>query len=364
MEKSFLGANSPTGFFSYYSDLQEDTRIQSLFIIKGGSGCGKSTFMKKLASAAEARGVQTERILCSSDPESLDGLIVPQAGMAFVDGTAPHVCEPLFCGARARYLDFSPCYHARLAEHYDTLKKIKKKNQACYPHATALLSAAVCLERELQDMAGAAAEQQAADFAERLLAEEQLAGEGTPPMRKRFLSAFTPEGVQCRYETLRAQYDRVYILHDPYALTGRILPFILERLGREAGTAFVGYSPMRPREPEQILLPERRIAIVRSAQQTPYRGEASAVLDLDACIAERLSDEERRRLAFLSCTVNALQGEAIHHLQEAKRHHDALEKICGEYVDFSAVDALTEQYCHVLTDALAERENEKEHESL
>ena len=42
----------------------------------------------------EQAGLETEYILCSGDPDSLDGLVLPQLGVAIVDGTAPTWWRP------------------------------------------------------------------------------------------------------------------------------------------------------------------------------------------------------------------------------------------------------------------------------
>ena len=42
----FLGANSEEGFFSLYDQLLGG-RLDDLMILKGGPGCGKSTFIYK-----------------------------------------------------------------------------------------------------------------------------------------------------------------------------------------------------------------------------------------------------------------------------------------------------------------------------
>ena len=68
----FLGANTAEGFFSRFDQLHPGIRIRKNVIIKGGPGCGKSTFMKTLCGCAEALG------------------FIPALGLAFVDGTAPH----------------------------------------------------------------------------------------------------------------------------------------------------------------------------------------------------------------------------------------------------------------------------------
>ena len=88
----FLGANSPTGFYSLYDQLLPLERTRAVYILKGGPGCGKSTLMRKIGARAEKAGLQTEYILCSGDPDSLDAVILPT--VAVVDGTAPHGVVP------------------------------------------------------------------------------------------------------------------------------------------------------------------------------------------------------------------------------------------------------------------------------
>ena len=91
----FLGGNTPLGFHSLYHQLSDPARFQALYIIKGGPGSGKSTLMRRVGRHAQAAGLNTEEVLCSGDPDSLDALILPQLGAALVDGTAPQGVVPL-----------------------------------------------------------------------------------------------------------------------------------------------------------------------------------------------------------------------------------------------------------------------------
>ena len=91
----FLGANSPAGFYSLYDHLLPPERARAIYILKGGPGCGKSTLMRKIGAWAEESGLETEYILCSGDPDSLDAVVFPDKAAAIVDGTAPHVVVSL-----------------------------------------------------------------------------------------------------------------------------------------------------------------------------------------------------------------------------------------------------------------------------
>ena len=83
----YLGANSPTGFYSLYSELLPPETASVIYILKGGPGCGKSTLMRQVM---EEKGASVEYIACSGDPDSLDAVVFPALNTAIVDGTAPH----------------------------------------------------------------------------------------------------------------------------------------------------------------------------------------------------------------------------------------------------------------------------------
>ena len=85
----FLGSNSPQGFVSRFDQLSDPTLGWRTFIIKGGPGTGKSTLMKKAASAMQDICPNLEYIHCSSDVDSLDAVIFPQLRVSIADGTAP-----------------------------------------------------------------------------------------------------------------------------------------------------------------------------------------------------------------------------------------------------------------------------------
>ena len=111
----FLGANSEEGFFSLYDQLLGG-RLDDLMILKGGPGCGKSTFMRRVGAAMERAGERIVYINCSGDPDSLDGAIFLDRNAAIVDGTSPHVLEPTYAVASERYVDLTRFYDVDAAK--------------------------------------------------------------------------------------------------------------------------------------------------------------------------------------------------------------------------------------------------------
>ena len=68
--KYFLAANSCRGFVSEFESNCDQNF--STYIIKGGPGTGKSSFMKRVAEKSNETAILCP---CSSDPESLDAVI-------------------------------------------------------------------------------------------------------------------------------------------------------------------------------------------------------------------------------------------------------------------------------------------------
>lgn len=86
----FPGGNTSLGFYSFYDNILFQEEATRIICIKGGPGVGKSTFMRKIGYTMLEKGYDIEFMHCSSDNNSLDGVVIPAIGVALLDGTAPH----------------------------------------------------------------------------------------------------------------------------------------------------------------------------------------------------------------------------------------------------------------------------------
>ncbi len=134
----FLGANTYGGFCSLYREYVFSGGIERLYILKGGAGCGKSTFLRAVADKLSAAGRAVRLIYCSGDPDSLDGIDIPEFKTAVFDGTAPHVLEPEYAGERDFYIDLSRFYKKSTSG----LKELTDGCRAKYGRAYSFLAAA------------------------------------------------------------------------------------------------------------------------------------------------------------------------------------------------------------------------------
>lgn len=88
----FFGAATDKGVDNYIDNLTEG--LSKRIIIKGRSGSGKSTMLRKIVAQATEKGYDSEVYHCGFDPNSLDMVILPELSFAILDGTAPHVIDP------------------------------------------------------------------------------------------------------------------------------------------------------------------------------------------------------------------------------------------------------------------------------
>ncbi len=339
LETYYLGANTPLGFRSEYDGLQADPRIRRLRILKGGSGCGKSTLMKALARRAEAQGYRTERILCSSDPDSLDGLVIPALRTAVVDGTAPHVVEPSLCGCGANYVNLGSCYREEvLSARADELRAVKAANAACYGPAYAALRAAgaVCgYLRSLTPIPGKTAQ---SAILGRLRVLCPAEGEGAGFVRRVFLSAVTPKGLP----VLPAAGFRTVLLEDPLCQGGPLFSRLAEALRRDGFDLILAMDPMEPEVPAGILAEGCGLAFLRSTPLFPAAEAASDGQEAISFVDRDAPDEAAVKSARSAVgQLRALAGQAVLHLRRAKEYHDRLEALCRPAVDFGKVDRIT-----------------------
>ena len=134
----FAASNSEKGFTSYYKECFDTARIGYLYAIKGGPGTGKSRFMREVAQYAQQRGWSAELIYCSSDADSLDGVILTKEGdgIALLDATAPHVYEPTLPGVREELINLGAFWDRQKLQAYgEEIALLNRQKSRAYRNA-------------------------------------------------------------------------------------------------------------------------------------------------------------------------------------------------------------------------------------
>ena len=146
----FAASNSYDGFVSYFDEIFSPKKYEKIYILKGGPGTGKSNFIKNVLEKFKSQEITAEGILCSSDPNSFDGLILERNSkkIAIIDGTSPHATEPLYPGAVEKIINLGDSWNELLLKNNtQKIKELCDSKKTYYKNAYQYLSVAKICKR-------------------------------------------------------------------------------------------------------------------------------------------------------------------------------------------------------------------------
>lgn len=349
--QSFAASNSAEGFVNYYGEIFTDQRVDRLHIIKGGPGTGKSHFMKETARRARSYGYSVIEYYCSSDPLSLDGLLLERGDaptVGLLDGTAPHVREPVLPGAREELINLGAFWDpAKLIGQRNVIRDLGAAKSAAYRRAYRALAAAgemdALAELLLEDCVDA---EGLARLAGRML-KDQPKGDGFQrEIALRRAVSMTGRHTLHSYEAA-AEGCTLILPDNRYGLGYRLMDALLT-CSREKGLRVcVSPHPVYPRKTDGLLYPETGLCILLGDAVVPD-GTPTRTLSLrryaDPEALRRVRGELRHTIALRE----SLTDQALTHLASAAVHHFELERIYAKAMSFADKEAYTERFLEKL----------------
>ena len=341
----YPGGNTATGFFSYFDQLLPFDQAKRIYVLKGGPGVGKSTFMRKIATHLMDRGISVEHIHCASDNDSLDGVLAPDIGLLFVDGTAPHIVDPKWPGAVDGIINLGECLNEEgLSAYKDEIGALFSKITGWFNSAYRYLSAADCIRSDSMAIVASLIDMIGLQKITEQIMEKFLPcqTESNPAYeRKLFATAITPGGLISELPSLHAAH-----LVSLSGIWTAPTDYILTRLRDEAlrrGIKVEGYyCALNPKRLEHIFIPALDTLFFTS---NPYHGADTAVeycFDLDACTFVPTVSEQQLLLRN-EALFSQLLGHAIDALGLAKAEHDTLEQYYVRHMDFKKADEMLQK---------------------
>lgn len=334
----FLGANSRYGFRSLYDNFCPGEEGCFLHVIKGGPGCGKSSFMRRIGAAAEKEGLNVEYILCSGDPDSLDGVYIPSLRTGYVDGTAPHVLDAVYPGCRAMYLDLGRFYDSdALRGEAENIMEIHKRYKAHYSAAYAAIAAgAASLPRCLPGITDKSDLEKLKKKAESFARREFIGKGANTPVRQRFAEAFSCKGQIFLAHSVSAICSRICLLDNDLGLGHIFLRQLLPHAQERGLELTVCPDCLDPELISAIILPQLSLALVCSGQGREGM-ELYRHMHLDNLVFGRHPVQLKPRMRRLKRISRDCLAHASNILDSAKAAHDELEAVYNPHVDFDGV---------------------------
>ena len=333
----FLGSNSEHGFHSLYDGFVSGEG-GFLRVIKGGPGTGKSSFMRAVANAAKKAGHDVEYVICSGDPDSLDGIYIPELRVGYADGTSPHVMDPGVFAADGDYLNIGEHCAAVSGAAREEVTALTEGYQAHYQRAYELLHAAARVSPSLTlayatNEARAAARARASGIAARELPRDKTA---SGPIKYRFLGGLTCRGRVLLRDTLSELCPRLFLLDNRLGLGFEFNAVIAAKARERSLEAVICPHWLCPEKIEAVLFPSIGTAWAAVDPLAKYP-EQHRRLHLDRMAGAEEMNSVRAYLREDEKLEERLLTRAGQCLAAAKAVHDELEAAYHPYVDFDAL---------------------------
>jgi len=342
----FLGGNTYKGFHSFFNYIINKEDANRVLCIKGGPGTGKSYLMKKVATHFLNKGYSIEYNHCSSDEKSLDGIVIPELKVAMLDGTSPHMTDPIYPGAVDEIINMG------IALNNDALSLKKKELISVYKEisnnfqrAYKFLSAAKPIHDDWSRLNSVAL-----DYSKMITISESLKEEvfnkhkiGFGDERHIFATAFTPSGIITFTEDLVAGFKHKFILNGGPGFSKTKILQELGKLAQKKGY-FVEYlhDPFNPERIEHILIPEISTSIVTENEISRCSLQGKTYNIEDFCNYSTLQ-KNKEELEYSKSIFYELTDKALKLISNAHRIHDDLEAYYIKALDFNMLNNIYDE---------------------
>lgn len=338
----FPGGNTSKGFYSLYRYILGQDEARRIICIKGGPGTGKSSLMKNISKHFADKGFDIEHHHCSSDNNSLDGVVVKGLNVAILDGTSPHVVDPITPGAVDEVLNMGDCWNEEgFKKDKQNIIELNREIGKTFKHAYRFLGSARCIHDDWsncnQEALNLSKLNKFKESIKDLLFTKPVSNTGFD--RHLFATAFTPNGIVTFIDSLIEGYENVYVLNGgPGSGKTDILQYISNEALKRGYFVEVFHDPFIPERIEHIFIPQLSFAMVTSNEinQKQILGQQIFMEDFanNSTLIKLKTQIEEDKVFFYDLTNKALSI-----ISTAKKLHDDMELYYIKNMDFNKVNA-------------------------
>lgn len=343
VRKLFPGGNTSVGSYPLFDYIIPEN-VNRIFCLKGGPGVGKSSMMKKISKEFVDNGYDVELFYCTSDPSSLDGVVIKELGVVLLDGTAPHIVDPKNPGAIDEIVNLGEYWNLEgIEKDKDDIIACNKDIGNSFKRAYKFLSSAAPIYRDIEEKYV-----DSMDFGKVNLATANLidnlfkdinSTDVYKPARHLFGTAITPIGHIDYADSMLVNAKKVYYL-DGEIGTGKttLLKKVYEKAVEKGMSVEVYHYPLIPEKIETVLINDLGVAITTSSI---FKDEET--INLNEFVDEIKLAPYKEEVEFDKKLLDELINYAILNLKRAKSKHDVIEAYYVPNMNFDEIDKLKDE---------------------
>ncbi len=338
----FASSSSMLGFHSYFDEIYNPKKLKRIYIIKGGPGTGKSSAIRYVGEHFDKK-YKCEYFLCSSDPSSLDGVIINDE-VAIIDGTSPHATEAKYPGAVEILLDSAEALKPEITSQKDLIVSLNDEKSNLFRCIYTYLKAAGEIKKENINLVNSLIDKEKLDGAVNRFFRQNLKKENGYDEKIRLISATTSKG-EITTDSFEKLSDTKAVIINGKGCEEIIYKSILDKAKEYGIETYISYDALIPFSPNGLCFHNQGCCIVN--YNPSLHGEIDyekyKVINFERFIDKESYNKIRPKLKFSSKCLKALNEEAIGYMKEAASVHKKLEAIYLRYADFSLLDKSVEE---------------------
>lgn len=352
---TFIASNSSKGFFSYFEELLYDASLERIYLIKGGPGCGKSTFMKKIAAHFDSNGYTVEQIHCSSDPDSLDGINIHENKTVIIDATSPHCYDTRFPGALDSLVDLSRFWSKdQLTERKKEIIELTSRISGMYkPIYNILNSAGILYKQQCLNAEQAADKNKITSFVKKTVKQNAFTPIGEAgKVYSRFLTAISCKGLNPLECTCDKLCTNAILIEDEYAVSGIILNRFITYFKHSGYDVYTYHNPLCPETKiDHIIVPGLRFGIFSNSQLFNFPVSEKIIskkVNSRVFINSDIYSNVKNKGAFRKKLISEILNKTFEDLAEIKKEHDKLEQYYISAINYDSLNGFTDNFINDL----------------
>lgn len=348
---TLIAANTSRGFFCYFDELINDAQNKNVCLIKGGPGCGKSTFMKKIAKSFEKEDDTVEKIHCSSDPNSLDALRIDSIKTVVMDATSPHAYDLKYAGVRDRILDFTRFWdQSKLKQNKNEILKLFDDISMQYRSVYSVLkSCGILYSYTAEKATHNCNREQITQTVKKIIKQFGIMPtQNNGKIQNRFINSISCDGTGGFFDTFNSMCDEIVIIYDGYFLSGLFMTKLFAYIKKCGYDVIAFHNPLCPEQfVDHIIIPQLRFGICTSSSIFAAQVDDAKIvkkINTRNYIDKDYVNQNKNKILFKKKIISEIIDKSTADLKHIKSLHDELEEHYKKAMDFDALNEFNTKF--------------------